>query len=482
MSSWMKAWNQRYSECERVGILNVKPIIKNLNEMTDSRELMEAKTHPFISIFIGFLLIIILAALTWSYFGEMDIVVKASGVVRPNEKVSRVTNKVLARVESVHFTSGQHVKQGDLLYTLEREQLSEQLQTIQEQMDKTNEELKSLEDLKREMVSRNGLGSSPIELSRFNRQVLEVEDTVRSNFEIEFNRLEFELEDARMHLNNYQLLEQSISSQSNLFQSGDEFFYKYEDFISRSEQLDIQAQKMSEQFKEFVVQTGDSRTVAYEMKETQLNAENYKNEYLLSIQTSMKELNKQVRQIELQMADLNVQFIKTIDAAKEKLKELMSQKRNIELSLEDREVRSPIEGTVNVITDIAAGDLVQTGSEILTIVPKNDSDFVVELALHNQDIANIHPGDQVKFNFLALPSQEYGHLTGHIRTVSVDATQHPQNGVSYYVAEASLEDQPLYSNKGEEARVKVGMVVEAHVITRSEKILYYLLEKIDLRE
>ncbi len=458
----------------------MKPIIKNLNEMSDSRELMEAKTHPFISIFIGMLLLILLIALTWSYFGEIDIVVKANGMVRPNEKVSRITNKVIARVESVHFKSGQQVKQGDLLYTLEREQLEEQYQTIQEQIDKKGKQLASLLDLKDQLLENES--KSSLDLTSFNHQVLEEEDTVRSEFEIEFSRLERQHNDARSNLKNYELLEQSIANESNLFPPGDEFYYKYVDFISRTEQLQVQTEKMADQFKSQVVQTGETRAGTYLMKETQLNAERYSNEFLLSVRTNIEELKKQIRQLELQIGNLNVQFMETVEETEERLKELNNQKRTTELSLEDREIRSPINGTVNVITDIAVGDLVQTGSEILTIVPKNDSDYIVELALQNQDIANIHSGDKVKFNFLALPSQEYGHLSGEIRTISVDATQNPQNGISYYVAEASLEDEPLYSNKGEEARVKVGMVVEAHVITRSEKILYYLLEKIDLRE
>ncbi|UZM99428.1 hypothetical protein OL548_03480 [Lysinibacillus sp. MHQ-1] len=60
--------------------------ISNLNELTDSREILESKPHPFVSIFISILVVILICALAWSYFGEIDTVAKANGIVRPNEK------------------------------------------------------------------------------------------------------------------------------------------------------------------------------------------------------------------------------------------------------------------------------------------------------------------------------------------------------------------------------------------------------------
>jgi len=58
----------------------------------------------------------------------------------------------------------------------------------------------------------------------------------------------------------------------------------------------------------------------------------------------------------------------------------------------------------------------------------------------------------------------------------------PNDGVSFYIVEASIDNQALYSYKGQEANIKVGMLSEAYVITDSKKILNYVLEKIDLRD
>ncbi|WP_283716124.1 hypothetical protein [Clostridium perfringens] len=39
----------------------------------------------------------------------------------------------------------------------------------------------------------------------------------------------------------------------------------------------------------------------------------------------------------------------------------------------------------------------------------------------------------------------------------------------------------MHSNKGEKSLIKTGIICDASIITRKEKMLYYLLEKIGLK-
>ena len=54
----------------------MKPILMNINEMSDSREVYESKPNLMFAIFIYTFLGILAVALIWSYFGRIDIVVK----------------------------------------------------------------------------------------------------------------------------------------------------------------------------------------------------------------------------------------------------------------------------------------------------------------------------------------------------------------------------------------------------------------------
>ncbi|WP_278184254.1 HlyD family efflux transporter periplasmic adaptor subunit [Alkaliphilus metalliredigens] len=114
-------------------------------------------------------------------------------------------------------------------------------------------------------------------------------------------------------------------------------------------------------------------------------------------------------------------------------------------------------------------------------MPYDDSNYTVRIYPSNEDIANINIGDKVKYNFLALPYKEYGELTGKIARIATDTKTTQEGNSSYYLVESDIETRALVSYKGEEADIKVGMICEARIVTKTKKILHYLLEKIDLR-
>ncbi|PKM53954.1 MAG: secretion protein HylD, partial [Firmicutes bacterium HGW-Firmicutes-3] len=107
--------------------------------------------------------------------------------------------------------------------------------------------------------------------------------------------------------------------------------------------------------------------------------------------------------------------------------------------------------------------------------------YSVDIALPNSEVAGIEVGDVVKFKFSALPFKEYGEFTGTIEQISTDIKS-DNSGTSYYLVEAKLTDIEVVSYKGEKRNIKVGMACEAHVIKEQKKILYWLLEKINLKD
>ena len=66
----------------------MKPIILNMSEMSDSREVYDSKPNRFFAVFIYTILLILVIAIAWSYFGKIDIVVKSEAIIRPNSQIS----------------------------------------------------------------------------------------------------------------------------------------------------------------------------------------------------------------------------------------------------------------------------------------------------------------------------------------------------------------------------------------------------------
>lgn len=65
----------------------MKPILIDMNEMSDSRELYESRPNPWFSVLIYTILTIVIVAVIWAYFGRIDVVVKSDGIIRPNSQV-----------------------------------------------------------------------------------------------------------------------------------------------------------------------------------------------------------------------------------------------------------------------------------------------------------------------------------------------------------------------------------------------------------
>ena len=390
----------------------MKAVIKNLSELTDSQELLEAKPQPFIGIFIYLLLALLVVALTWSYFGEIDIMVKATGIVRPTESISTIKNKIPGRVTSVFIQEGKKVTKGTILYTIENTNYDVEKSAASQQLQKIRRELTNLKKLVQ---------------------------CIQSNKSSDQARLLFTADDQEYYLRYLEYLANIQKRSSNIT-------VKQEQYDSLSK-LHSQGAATSEEVK---------------------NAKNALNEAELDLQ--------------IYQTQTLVNLRNTISNNEKTLSTLEKDFKNANINMKDTVVTAPTDGTLNIITKINKGDLLESGTEVATIVPDRNTQFKVELSMLNKDIANIKVGDRVKYHFEALPYKEYGELTGVITNIGVDARTDRQGQTSFYLVESSIQNRPLYSYKGIKAEIKVGMICEAWVVTKTKKILFYLLEKIDLRD
>ncbi len=127
----------------------MKPIILNLNEMSDSREVYESKPNIFLSLFVYLVLGIFVIALIWMYFGRIDVVVKSEGILRPNNQVATVVNNFAGTIKKVNIQDGQKVTKGDILYVIEHEDLLKQKTYYEAQLTELTKEIDNLQTYKK---------------------------------------------------------------------------------------------------------------------------------------------------------------------------------------------------------------------------------------------------------------------------------------------------------------------------------------------
>lgn len=488
----------------------MKAIIQDISEITDSRELLESKPYPFVTIFIYIVMSILLATLSWSYFSEIDIVVKANGIVRPNEKISTITNKVTGKVDKVYFENGQKVKKGDILYIINYDDLKLQESSLLKDLNKNEIKLKNLYKFKDSILdNKNYFDLSSKDEEEYYYKYLKYSMDLQKLKE-DTTLIITQIKNTNDTIKNLETLLSSINKEENLFKDpNNEYSIKYQDYLLKTKELNNLITESKETFETQLtlkesgaISENAFKKIKSNYESALLSLEKFKNETLLNIKSSLESSKKQIEELQIQLRraipnkysgldnsdDFSINFktenlIVINDSINNLENEIDFIKKNIEttkLNIEKCIVKSPIDGYVNVIVDINKGDNVLSGTKIATILPDNDSEYKVEIFIPNKDISNISIGDKIKYHFYALPYKEYGELNGTITKISVDSRMNESVGNSFYLVEANIENRPLYSYKGERAEIKVGMACEAQVITKTKKILFYLLEKIDL--
>ncbi len=623
----------------------MKPIILYISEITDSRELLEAKPSPAIPVFIYLILSLIIVTTTWSYFGEIDEYVKANGIVRPNDKIGALRNMIAGKIDSVLFEEGQQVKEGDILYVIEHENLILEEAALKAELDRYSTELNSLIKLKKSIadgksyfdmnneaekeyyeryqkyltdvkVNKEGaltdllrsVNNTELNISSLNERkqhtlkeleklntlkqsVLEGsnafvdisdpyygkyieytlnikkhEDIIKERsdkYDIISRLLEagktqsaasVDVDKTVQTLNNLYLLKQSITQAKNLFtDTGNPYYNQFNDYklstkrlednitqkekalesskrlykvgsISKKElenaELQLSSAKaelekfrndywlsINEKINQASGTANDLENAKLMIESAELDLSRYKNDYWHQLNQKLADNSKLIGELEISLSggskeislydsmrsnintsikkyklDNLVQLNDMIDNIDKHVEKLTQQLEEVRLSIGNCIVKAQIAGTISVMQDINRGDLLQSGVEVASIVPDNNGEYRVQLFVSNKDIASLKLGQEIKYHFLALPYREYGEITGHITKIGTDARLEREKGISYYPVEATVENKPVYSYKGVKAEIKVGMACEAQVITKSKKILYWLLEKVNLRD
>ncbi len=505
----------------------MQPIIKDIREISDSKEMYESKPNRFLGIFIYIVLACIIIAFIWMYFGEIDIVSKGFGVVRPNENVSMIRNRVHGEVKHSVLKEGKEVKKGDILFSINSDELEIKRLQMYEIVVEKESKLNQLRKFRDSIIKGENLFSESEEKEYHDRYVKFIQDfeVLKNDNNISSKNEEISTQQTYVNKNIYQnkideysyLLEEldifkkSITSGENMFddkQSTKSLEYDIYKLKLVEFEQDLTNKKANYELnilldKENLISKKifEDSKVSYDLAENSLD--NYKTNVLkqteekiteitalklnaeqelskLIVDNGMLNIYREQRDLSLEKYknDILVSLYSQIDEMELSYKSSKKDLESIEHSIKESVVVSPIDGKINVINEINVGDLISVGTDIATIIPVNDNMYRVEVFMPNSQIANIEIGNLIKYRFEALPYREYGSINGYITNISTDAKLN-QNVSGYYL-QGSIEDKTIYSYKNKVAEIKIGMTCEAHAVTVRKKILFYLLEKINL--
>ena len=139
------------------------------------------------------------------------------------------------------------------------------------------------------------------------------------------------------------------------------------------------------------------------------------------------------------------------------------------------EVRSPVKGTVQIVTINTVGGVIQPGMDLVEIVPFEDQ-LLIEARVRPSDIAFLFPGQDAKVKLTAYDFATYGALDGKLESISPD-TIVDERGDSYYRIRVRT-DRSFLGTEAEPLEILPGMVAQLDIITGEKTVLDYLLKPI----
>lgn len=118
--------------------------ILNIDEYTDSMEIILAKAPRFTKVSMYLLLLVIAAALFWAYFTKIDITAKGIGVVRPEGDVTKIQAEAGGRIVELFVEEGDKVEKGQMIMKLEDIEAREKIQKIKVEQDRIKKDMEAL--------------------------------------------------------------------------------------------------------------------------------------------------------------------------------------------------------------------------------------------------------------------------------------------------------------------------------------------------
>ncbi|BBP44251.1 HlyD family type I secretion periplasmic adaptor subunit [Thiosulfativibrio zosterae] len=396
-------------------------------------------------------LLVFVLSVVWANYTELDKIVRGEGKVVPSSKVQLVQNYEGGIIESILVSAGDQVKRDQVLVQLDNTQF---LSTFGETL-----------------VEQQALKAKAARLkAEASGKEFVVPTDLNSRYEKEAYEREFDLYQNRMQ----QLSTSKRIIEQQIVQSNTEL----KDAFSQKSQLQNSYKLLEKEIRmtEPLVKQGIASEVDLLKTRRELNDTAGK---LNAVEHSIPKYQSVIAESEQKIKETEQKFA---NEAQENLNEVLakiSQMESSKTALEDKvtrtSIRSPVNGTISELLVASIGEVVQPGSDIVKIVPNDDS-LVLETKILPSDIGFVYPGLKAKVKFTAYDFAIYGGLDGEVQKISAD-TITDEEGNSFYIVRiktqknhlGSVED-PLY--------LMAGMTATVDIVVGKHTVLEYLIKPI----
>lgn len=368
------------------------------------------------------LIALIAVLLLWSFFGQIDIIVNATGKIIPAGRTKTIASVEVASVRALHVREGQVVKAGDLLVELDA-------RASNSERDKAEVD---------ELAAR-------IQAAR-SRALLAAIDTG---------------EPARLAMIEGVSTERRQEAQRHLQD-------QWADFVAKRKRLDDEIQYYAETLPLVTRRAEDYAQLAQDHDVSE-------HAYLEKKQAQI-ELAGQLSDARNQRTALTAETRKTVQdtliEAERVLADSAQDARRANVHSELLQLVAPVDGTVQQLTVHTIGGVVPAAQPLMEIVPKQRI-VAVEAFLENKDVGFVREGQHAEVKIDAFEYTKYGTIPARVMHVSRDAIQNDKKDWVYSVK--IMLDRATMDVDGRQVTLMPGMTANVEIKTGKRRLIEYVL-------
>jgi membrane fusion protein, adhesin transport system len=404
------------------------------------------RSPRYVILVILFISLFVATALLWMSWAEIDVVIRGSGKVTPASQVQLIQSLEGGIVSEILVNEGEAVEAGQALVKMSDIAFSSSVE------DNRLQYLELLAKSSRLNAEATAQEFKPIdEVNKIAPELTRAEESL-------FNSNKQQLEES------LSILEEQISQQETALKEAE----SKQRQVKKSLQLLRKEIKIKKPLKDRGI-ISEVEFLQLQQREAEMEGE------LESVGLSMPRYKSVIEEAR---SKKQAELLDFRNKAKKELNEVsaeISRIKEAQAALQDRvtrtTLRSPVKGVVQRLYANTVGGVVSPGSDVLEIVPQDDA-LLIELNIKPADIASVHINDLSRLKFSAYDFAIHGSLEGHVSFISADTITNDK-GESFYLVRV----KPVKSYLGAESKklpIKVGMTVDADIVTDKKTILQYL--------
>lgn len=395
---------------------------------------------------IGFVVFFLL----WAHFAEVEEVTRGDGKAIPSSRLQKIQNLEGGIVAEIFVRDGQIVEAGAPLIRLDDTRFASNVgeteadrMALQLRVERLSAEVAGRDLEIPEAMSAQDPRQAESEMQLFLSRQQQLRDEVAG--------LEEQLTQRRQELR--------------------EFTSKQGQFRNSLELL-RQEIRMSEPL---VAEGAISAVEVLRLKRAEVESRGQLEATTLAIPRAQAAITEVERKIDETRGRFRSEALGQLGEARTELNKIQSTGRALEDRVKRTLVTSPVRGIVKQLLVNTIGGVIQPGSDLVEIVPLDDS-LLVEARIRPQDIAFLHPGQMATVKFTAYDYTIYGGLKAELEQIGAD-TVTDEEGNSFYLIQLRTEKSHL-GNEDQPLLIIPGMVASVDILTGKKSILSYLLKPI----